>query len=277
MKLHLAYETAATRGQQLWAELQTRLQDPAKHDIDYDPLTLSYYPNPPEIQHPDGVPKAVKDLMDLEGIDKLNGWAYLEVLSEAEMEAVPYSNHMSARQGIICCHYADKELDTMDPSHRLERSQILGRFWIDRCLATGTRPSSLRVIIQPEITNTVTRVVLGEIQSRPGAVAIGKIYTEYLPGTRDFFALLGSKNGGGIARMLKEFCGSLGHKTIHSRAPLKDSQYMVDFEGATLKPQLSDSNGRTGGRNLLKKKLWKRNPTLRLRAAFLGALVWVAE
>ena len=88
-------------------------------------------------------------------------------------------------------------------------SEVVFAEWIDVCRRTSKDPAILKFVTQMNINNPVTREVVNEaVRLEPRAQPWSRhLYLDYDNHNPDFYALVGSPNGFGVAGLLMKFAG----------------------------------------------------------------------
>lgn len=150
-------------------------------------------------------------------------------------------------------NYAKYDLTGPTGTTRLSNSEILfqqyraaQKFALSKG-GTSLGPSGLNEVIRSSIQNQETQLILDMAFTKATQKARE---TEFLAGTEEFFALLGTDNCKGVAFMLADHPVAFGRKTISSIVALSSSYMRIKLgPGPVIETSLARPMGPSGTRD----------------------------
>lgn len=200
-------------GREKFQELHNALADRDAQDHVCDPLELHYVVDDWNQVEPD-VTGVVAEALELERALS-DSYTLCHISNRNLQRSAFYTNYFNPTEGAIICSFNDKSEDLNPPNNRLQWSNIAFRTWEKYCNEEQQPIKGLRTVWRHRISNVTSQEVITTALHNRGRQRTRGM-TEFLFPEPEFFALIGCPNGSGVARMLTDFCISLGRQTIAS-------------------------------------------------------------
>jgi hypothetical protein len=141
----------------------------------------------------------------------------------------PYINYFLPTSGMLVFGENFREVDTNPDPKRLRLTDIVGHLYKEEAEEANADPAQLRSIWRASIRNNKTLHVIRKCLQATGL-------EEFVSGSQEFLAILGTDNGKGIVHILCDWQGTFGKKTIENVRVVGDERNSLVFLVKTVPP-----------------------------------------
>ena len=198
------------KGRKLYESLTKAINDHADNSgsftVDDANWTMDRNPNP--VLSVDGFVEYMLHFISFSP-SNYGSFQEIEMTNIGVSSGVYYDNLYSVPAGIIV---AKINIGKFDENHiaQLHWSDVVFPIWNSECARAGQKASNLQYIIRHMVVNRETAKILNTLIPEPYA---GESYS-FTPMDNNFFMVLGSPNGIGIAYLCIRYARAMGYKTI---------------------------------------------------------------
>ncbi|KAF4621506.1 hypothetical protein G7Y89_g14565 [Cudoniella acicularis] len=134
----------------------------------------------------------------------------------------PYINYFLPTSGMLVFGENFRKQDTNPEPKRLRLTDIVGHLYKEEAEEANADPAKLRSIWRASIENDETVRVINKCLQATGL-------EEFVPGSEEFLAILGTDNGKGIVHILCDWQGTFGKKIIENVRVVQGGSYSLVF------------------------------------------------